>query len=60
MTVVTRPPRIWRCYHYADLQGGLVCAVLDDLVVDLYGTADELLGELVCLAVAQGPIGLQQ
>jgi hypothetical protein len=34
----------WRCYHYADLQGGLVCAVLDDLVVALYGTADELLG----------------
>ena len=31
-----------------------MCAVLDDLVVDLYGTADELLGELVCLAVAPG------
>jgi hypothetical protein len=60
----------WRCYHYADLQGGLVCAVLDDLVVALYGTVDELLGkrsrpgrpprlsdtELVCLAVAQVPL----
>jgi hypothetical protein len=61
----------WRCYHYADLQGGLVCAVLDDLVVALYVTVDELLGkrsrpgrpprlsdaELVCLAVAQVLLG---
>jgi hypothetical protein len=61
----------WRCYHYADLQGDLVCAVLDDLVVALYVTVDELLGkrsrpgrpprpsdaELVCLAVAQVLLG---
>src|SRR5215208_357645 len=61
----------WRCDHYADLQGGLVCAVLDDLVIALYVTVDELLGkrpgpgrpprlsdaELVCLAVAQVLLG---
>src|SRR5919204_3427721 len=61
----------WRCYHYADLQGGLVCAVLDDLVIALYVTVDELRGkrlgpgrpprlsdaELVCLAVAQVLLG---
>src|SRR5829696_6429283 len=35
----------WRCYHYADLQGGLVCAVLDDLVIARYVTVDELLGK---------------
>src|SRR5215204_3557387 len=35
----------WRCYHYADLQGGLVCAVLDDLVVALYVTIDAPLGK---------------
>src|SRR5215211_3926426 len=35
----------WRCDHYADLQGGLVCAVLDDLVIARYVTVDELLGK---------------
>jgi Transposase DDE domain len=61
-----------RCTHNVDLQGeGLVCAVLDDLVIALYVTVDELVEprrgpgcrprlsdpELVCLAVAQVLLG---
>jgi hypothetical protein len=61
-----------RCTHSVDLQGeGLVCAVLDDLVIALYVTVDELVeprrgpgcrprlsdAELVCLAVAQVLLG---
>jgi hypothetical protein len=71
VTVVTRPPRIGVATTTADLQGGLVCAVLDDLVVALYVTVDEPLGkrsrpgqpprlsdaEPVCLAVAQVLLG---
>jgi hypothetical protein len=61
-----------RCTHDVDLQGeGLVCAILDDLVIALYVTVDELVeprhgpgcrprlsdAELVCLAVAQVLLG---
>jgi hypothetical protein len=61
-----------RCTHNVDLQGaGLVCAVLDDLVIALYVTVDKLLeprcgparpprlsdAELVCLVVAQVLLG---
>jgi hypothetical protein len=34
----------WRCYHNVDLLGGMVCAVLNDLVIAPYATIDELLG----------------
>src|SRR4029450_8473172 len=61
----------WRCSRNVDLQGGLVHACLDDLVIALYVTVDELLeprrgpghppkladSELVCLAVAQVLLG---
>ena len=47
----------WRCYHYADLQGGPVCAVLDDLVVALYVTVDELLGKPVEAGPAAQAVG---
>jgi hypothetical protein len=61
----------WRCFCNVDLQGGLVHACLDDLVIALYVTIDELLeprrgpgrpprlsdAELVCLAVAQVLLG---
>jgi hypothetical protein len=60
-----------RYTHNVDLQGGLVCATLDDLVIALYVTVDELVeprrgpgcrprlsdAELVCLAVAQVLLG---
>ena len=60
-----------RCCRNVDLLGGLVHACLDDLVIALYVTIDELLGprlgpgrrpklsdaELVCLAVAQVLLG---
>ena len=60
-----------RCIHNVDLQGGLVCALLDDLVIALYVTVDELVeprrgpgcrprlsdAELVWLAVAQVLLG---
>jgi hypothetical protein len=61
----------WRCLCNVDLQGGLVHACLDDLVIALYVTIDELLeprrgpghppkladSELICLAVAQILLG---
>jgi hypothetical protein len=61
----------WRCFRNVDLLGGLVHACLDDLVIALYVTIDELLeprrgpgrppklsdAELVCLAVAQVLLG---
>ena len=61
----------WRCERNVDLLGGLVHACLDDLVIALYVTIDELLeprrgpgrpprlsdAELVCLAVAQVLLG---
>jgi hypothetical protein len=61
----------WRCERNVDLQGGLVHACLDDLVIALYVTIDELLeprrgpghppkltdSELICLAVAQVLLG---
>jgi hypothetical protein len=61
----------WRCFCNVDLQGGLVHACLDDLVIALYVTIDELLeprrgpgrpprladSELICLAVAQVLLG---
>jgi hypothetical protein len=61
----------WRCCRNVDLQGGLVHACLDDLVIALYVTIDELLeprrgpgrpprladSELICLAVAQVLLG---
>ena len=69
----TRPPRVGVACSNVDLQGGLVRACLDDLVIALYVTIDELLGpdpsgrpgrkprlsdaELVCLAVAQVLLG---
>ena len=34
----------WRCYSNVDLQGGPVHATLDDLVIALYVTIDDLLG----------------
>jgi hypothetical protein len=58
----------WRCFSNVDLQGeGLVHVCLDNLVIALYVTVDELVeprrgpgcrprlsdAELVCLAVAQ-------
>jgi hypothetical protein len=60
-----------RCFCNVDLLGGLVHACLDDLVIALYVTVDELLeprrgpgrpprlsdAELVCLAVAQVLLG---
>jgi len=61
----------WRCLGNVDLLGGLVHACLDDLVIALYVTVDELLeprrgpgrrprlsdAELVCLAIAQVLLG---
>src|SRR4029453_7322627 len=61
----------WRCCRNVDLLGGLVHACLDDLVIALYVTVDELVeprrgpgcrprlsdAELVCLAVAQVLLG---
>jgi hypothetical protein len=61
----------WRCCRNVDLQGGSVHACLDDLVIALYVTIDELLeprrgpgrpprladSELICLAVAQVLLG---
>jgi hypothetical protein len=61
----------WRCLCNVDLWGGLVHATLDDLVIALYVTIDELLeprhgpgrpprladSELICLAVAQVLLG---
>jgi hypothetical protein len=61
-----------RCIHNVDLEGeGLVCTVLDDLVIARYVTVDELVeprrgpgcrprlsdAELICLAVAQVLLG---
>jgi hypothetical protein len=61
----------WRCERNVDLQGGLVHACLDDLVIARYVTIDELLeprrgpgrppklsdAELLCLAIAQVLLG---
>src|SRR5215208_2953456 len=61
----------WRCCRNVDLRGGLVHACLDDLVIALYVTIDELVeprrgpghppklsdAELVCLAIAQVLLG---
>jgi hypothetical protein len=61
----------WRCHRNVDLQGGPARACLDDLVIALYVTIDDLFGprqgpgrppmlsdsELVCLAVAQVLLG---
>jgi hypothetical protein len=61
----------WRCERNVDLQGDPVHACLDDLVIALYVTIDELLeprrgpghppkladSELLCLAVAQVLLG---